>query len=308
MNSPATLPEPSAISAPTLERPVRDDATAPSGRRTRPGRRIKKVVKRLAVLAIFIAIPLALGIYFIPIAFGIYFLLGLIDVSRNSRRTLSTLDRYFFGNGFFTWLLAPFNLLLDLLCLPYRNKGVYELTDLPKEHQEEITALLEATHERDLLAQLESKMGDKKRVMIFFKWYGKNLETSLDVPEFHQKFKYIRTIGVSIFNKRQSTGKHYGPLRISLRVLYNINNVEGKDAYIRVGNHTNYWSEKKLFIFDDTLQHRSVNQTEGLRACLFVDILRPTLFPRLTGALLTGVRLLMAPARAIFYQHWTFVK
>ena len=219
MNSPATLHEPSAVSVPTLERPDRDKASVPSGRRTRPGRLIKKVVKRLAVLAIFIAIPLALGVYVFPIAFGIYFVLGLIDVSRNSRRTLSTLDRYFFGNGFFTWLLAPFNLLLDLLCLPYRNKGVYELTDLPKRHQEEITALLEATYERDLLTQLESKMGDQKRVMIFFKWYGKNLQTSLDIPEFHQKFKYIRTIGVSIFNKRQSTGKHYGPLRISLRVL-----------------------------------------------------------------------------------------
>lgn len=277
-------------------------------RKSRTLRYAKKAIKRILVPTIFVVIPLAFGIYWLPIAFGIYFLFGLVDVLRNSRRTIGTIDRYFFGNGFFTWILAPFNLLMDLLCLPYRNKGVYNLSDLPKGHQDEINELIEATRNRDLLAQLRSKMGDKKRGMIFFKWYGKNIDTSLDVPEFHKKFKFIRTIGVSIFNKRASTGKHYGPLRISIRVLYNINQIEGKNAYIRVGNHTHYWSEKKLFIFDDTLQHRSVNETDGLRACMFVDILRPTTVPWLTGALLTGVRLLMAPFRAIFYKHWTFIK
>ena len=62
--------------------------------------------------------------------------------------------------------------------------------------------------------------------MIFFKGrYGKNVDASIDVPEFHRDFKYIRTIGVSVFNKKQSTGKHYGPLRVTLRVLYNINTI-----------------------------------------------------------------------------------
>lgn len=293
-----------------LKRPVAVEVSSPATqvRKSRTKRYVTKAIKRLLVPTVFIVIPLAFEIYWIPIAFGIYFVFGLIDVMRNTRRTLGTIDRYFFGNGFFTWILAPFNLLMDLLCLPFRNKGVYNLSDLPAGHQAEINELIEATQRRDLLAQLQSKMGDKKRGMIFFKWYGKNIDTSLDVPEFHKKFKYIRTIGVSIFNKRASTGKHYGPLRISIRMLYNINNIEGKNAYIRVGNHTNYWSEKKLFIFDDTLQHRSVNETDGLRACMFVDILRPTTVPWLTGALLTGVRMLMAPFRAIFYKHWTFIK
>jgi aspartyl/asparaginyl beta-hydroxylase (cupin superfamily) len=290
--------------------PVRFDANVLAGapRKSKSFRYVKKALKRIAVPTVFVAIPLALEIYWIPVAFAVYFAVGLLDVMRNSRRTFGTVDRYFFGNGFFTWILTPFNLLMDVICLPYWNKGVYNLADLPPGHQQEINALIEATQKRDLLAQLESKMGEKKRGMIFFKWYGKNIDTSLDVPEFHKKFKYIRTIGVSIFNKRSSTGKHFGPLRISIRVLYNINNIEGKNAYIRVGNHTNYWSEKKLFIFDDTLQHRSVNETDGLRACMFVDILRPTPVPWLTGALLTGVRMLMAPFRAIFYKHWTFIK
>lgn len=286
--------------------PGASPATKPAKSRT--ARTIKRLSKRFAIVSVLVVVPILLEFYILPIIVGIYFVFGLIDVMRNSRRTVSTIDRYFFGNGFFTWILAPFNLLLDLLCLPYWNRGIYTLDDLPAGHRAEVEALIEATTKRDLLKQLEAQMGDKKRGMLFFKWYGKNIPTSIDVPEFHAKWKYIRTIGVSIFNKRQSTGKHYGPLRITLRVLYNINDMQGKDAYIRVGSHTHYWSEKKLFIFDDTLQHRSVNETDGLRACMFVDMLRPTPWPWLTNAILTGVRMAMAPFRAIFYQHWSFIK
>src|SRR5687768_7149669 len=84
----------------------------------------KKAAKRV--------VPFALGVYFIPVFFAVYVGLGLLDFVRNRRRTLETFDRYFAGNGFFTWLLAPFNLLMDLLSLPHRNKGVYQLSDLPK--------------------------------------------------------------------------------------------------------------------------------------------------------------------------------
>jgi beta-hydroxylase len=273
---------------------------APPARRVRPFRLVKKAAKRV--------IPTALAIYFIPYLFAGYFTLGLLDVIRNRRRTLSTLDRYFAGNGVFTWLLAPFNLLMDLLCLPYWNRGIYRLTDLPAGHQAEIKALIDAAHRRDLVGALAEKMAGKKRGMIFFKWYGKILESSVAVPEFHQKFRYIRTIGVSVFNKRQSTGKHFGPLRITLRVLYNVNDLQGRSAYIKVGGRTNYWSENKLFIFDDTLQHQSVNDSDALRYCMFVDILRPTPVPWLTSTLLSAVRLGMAPVRATFYRHWTFIK
>ena len=298
------------------EAPVRTGATLGlnDARATEPRRKsqalryAKKAIKHLAVLTIFIVVPIAFGFYWVPIAFAGYVVLGFIDVLRNSRRTIGTIDRYFFGNGFFTWILSPFNLLMDLICLPYRNKGVYNLAELPQGHQDEINDLIAATQQHNLVAETGVEDGSKEAGDDFFKWYGKNILTSLDVPEFHKQFRYIRTIGVSIFNKRSSTGKHYGPLRLSLRVLYNINNMEGKSAYIRVGNHTHYWSEKKLFIFDDTLQHRSVNETDGMRACMFVDILRPTLVPWLTGFLLTGVRCLMAPFRAIFYKHWSFIK
>ncbi len=261
---------------------------------------LKKTLKRV--------VPLALALYFIPWVFATYFLLGLIDVSRNSQRTIRTLDRYFAGNGVFTWLLSPFNLLLDLFCLPFWNRGIYRLQDLPKGYQAEIQTLIDAAAERNLVGLLESKMQEKKRGMIFFKWYGKNILASVDMPEYHQPFKYIRTIGVSIFNKKQSTGEHFGPLRVTLRVLYNINDIDSKNVFIRVGNQTHYWQESKLFIFDDTLQHQSCNESDAMRYCLFVDILRPSPWPALLSSILTSIRLLMAPLKAIFYKHWTFIK
>jgi aspartyl/asparaginyl beta-hydroxylase (cupin superfamily) len=260
----------------------------------------KKAAKRI--------VPAALAIYAIPTTFAVFFGFGLLDFVRNQRRTLSTFDRYFAGNGFFTWLLSPFNLLMDLLALPYRNKGIYKLKDLPKSYQDEITALIDAAHKSDLVEKLNAKLGEKKRGMIFFKWYGKNVQTSVEVPEFHQQYKFIRTIGVSIFNSRQSTGKHFGPLRVTLRVLYNINQINSRDVFIKVGNRINYWQENKLFIFDDTLQHQSCNQSDEVRYCLFVDILRPSLFPGLMSAILAGVRTLIARFNSAFYKHWTFIK
>lgn len=266
-----------------------------------PGLRLaKRVAKRVVAVAALL--------YFAPLASAVYVGLGLLDFSRNRRRTLGSLDRYFAGNGVGTWLLSPFNLLMDLLALPYRNKGIYKLADLPQPYQDEITAVLDAARSGDLVGKLEAKLGDKKRGMFFFKWYGQNLETSVDIPEFHHDFKFIRTIGVSIFNTRQSTGKHFGPLRITLRVLYNINDIASDDVYIKVGGHMHRWRDQKLFIFDDTLEHQSCNRSDEVRYCMFIDILRPSPWPRCLSALLSGVRVITARFNKLFYKHWVFLK
>ncbi|MBX3440691.1 MAG: hypothetical protein KF861_24585, partial [Planctomycetaceae bacterium] len=78
------------------------------------------------------------GMLFIPYLFASYLACGLLDFSRNRERSFTTLERYFVGNGLFTWLLSPFNLLLDLLCLPYQNPGIYRLSDLPADYQREV--------------------------------------------------------------------------------------------------------------------------------------------------------------------------
>jgi aspartyl/asparaginyl beta-hydroxylase (cupin superfamily) len=261
---------------------------------------VRRVLFPLCVLA-----PFA---YFFPKIALFYALCGAYDVSRNPGLNLTTLRRYFIGNGFPTWLLSPFNTLLDLLSLPYINKGVYRLEDLPPEHQDEVKRLLQAANDANLVAQLEEAAKQYPRTMVFFRWYGVNKETFLSVPAFHQPWKYIETIGVSVFNKKVSTSKHFGFMRASLRVLYNLNDMKDDSAYIVVGDKTSYWRENKLFIFDDTLLHESVNQTDQTRYCLFVDMVRPTRFPGIMRAVISDIRWLTQSFKFIYYQNWKLIE
>jgi beta-hydroxylase len=165
-----------------------------------------------------------------------------------------------------------------------------------------------ADNKPEIITELGRRMVEKKRGMIFFKWYGKNISNSLTIPEFHQQFKYIKTIGVSIFNKKQSTSIHYGPLRITLRVLYNLVPLENDGVYIKAANQKHLWHDNPLFIFDDTLVHQSVNESDCLRYCMFVDILRPSRHLSLLGKFLTVVKTLIISFNRIFYKNWDMIK
>ena len=206
-----------------------------------------------------------------------------------------------------TWLLSPFNILMDLLCLPYVNKGVYRLADLPPDYQEEVTRLIDTAAKQNLVRQLEERSKDNQRTMIFFKWYGVNVDTFLNIPAFHEEWKYVQTIGVSIFNKMASTSKHYGPMRATLRVLYNLNDMDDHSAYIVVGDTTSYWKENKLFIFDDTLMHQSFNETDKSRYCLFVDIIRPSYVPAVMRAVVGLIRVVSRSFNYVFYSNWKVI-
>jgi len=266
--------------------------------------RIWKYSLRRVLFPICVLAPFA---YFFPRLAIFYALCGTYDACRNRPVNAETLRRYFIGNGWGTWMLSPINILLDLLSLPYINKGVYRLADLPPAYQDEVTRVIRAANDADLVRQLEERSKQNQRTMFFFRWYGANTNTSPNVPAFHQPWKYVQTIGVSIFNRRISTSKHFGYLRASLRVLYNLNDMKDDSAYIVVGDTTSYWRDNKLFIFDDTLLHLSANDTEQPRYCLFVDIVRPTLFPHLMAGVLTVVRYLTQSFKFIYYKNWKII-
>ena len=263
--------------------------------------------KKLATRAVQVLL-LAVATYFFPKLMVFYFACGLYDVSRNTDLSLAVFDRYFVGNGALTWLLSPFNVLMDLVSLPYINKGVYKVEDLPKPYQDEIQSLIEGAHRQDLVGQLKRAAESNPRSMFFFKWYGSNVDTIIDVPEFHRDYKFIKTIGVSVFSKKESTSKHFGPLRATFRVLYNVNTMDDKSAYIVVGDTTNYWKDDKLFIFDDTLLHQSFNESEKSRYCMFIDIARPSMVPALLAGVVTLNRILFRGLNSIFYKKWKVIE
>lgn len=265
-------------------------------------RTIKKAIKYILVTAAFVGIA-----YFFPVPLLILILCGVYDVSRNRGLDASVFRQYFLKNGIGTWLASPLNILLDIFALPYWNKGVYKLEDLPKEYQEEINGLLVTADEGGLVERLEKHMGNAARAMLFFKWYGRDQQAPIDMPAFHKKFKFVRTIGVSAFRMRERTSRHFGPFRPSLRVLYCLNKIEDENAYIKVGPVENRWRDNKLFIFDDTLLHQSFNETDMPRYVLFVDILRPSYLPFVFDFAVSVIRIFFKGVNGVFYKNWKLV-
>jgi Aspartyl/Asparaginyl beta-hydroxylase len=246
--------------------------------------------------------------FFFPKIALFYALCGAYDVSRNTGLNLSTLRRYFIGNGFLVWMLSPINILLDLLSLPYVNKGVYRLEELPPDYQDEVRRLIRVTDDAGLVSQVAERSKEHRRMMLFWRCYGVNSKTIVNVPGFYEPWKYIETIGLSVFNKKITTSPHFGWLRPTLRVLYNINDIKDESAYITVGNKTSYWRDNKLFIFDDTLLHLSANETDQLRYCMFVDILRPSPFPSVMAAVVALEGYLNTKLKLITLSGWTLVE
>ncbi|UVK36898.1 aspartyl/asparaginyl beta-hydroxylase domain-containing protein [Mesorhizobium sp. AR10] len=252
-----------------------------------------------------IAVPfLTLGFYFIPIETAVFIVLGLIDVLRNDNKDWGLFRRYFLGNGLFTWLLSPFNLLVDLLS--YKNPGVWKLDQFPEDYQREVSEVLSVFKARkdEIIADIDANFGAGRRGMYVYQWYGKHKIDN--VAEFNKDFKYIKTIAVSIFSGRESTSWHFGPLRLSLRILYNLIPVKA-EVFVECGNAKNYWHDNPLYIFDDTLLHRSVNEYDGRRYCVFVDIIRPSPFPGLISALLAIVSVSVERINAMFYKNWKMI-
>src|SRR5262249_3698104 len=80
------------------------------------------------------------------------------------------------------------------------------------------------------------------------------------------------------------------------------------DAAQESGTFTSYWRENKLFIFDDTLLHQSFNETDQTRYCLFVDMVRPSPFPGVMRAVISGVRFFTQSFKFIYYQNWKVIE
>ena len=246
---------------------------------------------------------LAAALYFIPYVAIFFIVCGLIDVLRNDHRTPRLFRIYFTGNGMFTWLMSPINLLADLLS--YRNRKVWKLDDMPENYRKELDHVLGVFRDNaeKIKADIDARFKDGRRGMYIFQWYGKrHFDT---VPELTREFKYLKTVAVSVFNGRERTSFHFGPLRLTFRVLYNLGTVDSDDVYIECGNVKHVWRDDPLFIFDDTLLHRSVNDYDGRRYCVFMDMIRPSPFPRLMAAWVTLVARVAGRANAIFYKNWT---
>jgi len=252
-----------------------------------------------------VGVPVLVLGYFFPILVGVFVVAGAIDVARHKRWDVDLLSRYFAGNGLLTWALSPINILFDLISFrrPYRLR----LDDFPAEERAEIEGVLKVFDQQrdEILADLRARMAGKKRGMLFYKWYDKDVDDS--VPEFNRNYDYVKTIGVSVFNSREKTSLHFGPLRLTIRLLYNLSPRRTDNIFIEVNGAKHFWHDDPLFIFDDTIQHRSVNDEDGERFCVFVDVLRPSAMTRLQNVCVKIANMLLSGVNRIFYKNWAML-
>jgi beta-hydroxylase len=285
--------------------PVESSARRPGGAERR-GRPVSQISPKLARKLVIGAVILVAGLYFIPIITLIWVIAGLIDVMRNKRRDSMVFERYFLGNGIPTWLLSPFNLFVDLIS--YRNPGIWKLEDFPPEWQAELNEVLDVFKKRrdEIIADIDKTFESGRRGMYVYTWYGK--PSPHNVTEFKKPFRYVKTIAVSVFSGKESTTFHYGPLRLTLRVLYNLTPVRHDGIYIECQGVRHYWHDNPLYIFDDTLMHRSVNELDARRYCVFIDVMRPTPVPSVLTVLISLVSLAVEQFKSVFYKHWKMLR
>ncbi|MCH9000217.1 MAG: aspartyl/asparaginyl beta-hydroxylase domain-containing protein [Proteobacteria bacterium] len=246
----------------------------------------------------------ALGgaLYFVPFLAIFFIATGILDVLRNERKDGNLFERYFLGNGVTAWFLSPINLSMDLLC--YRNKRIYGLEDFSEECRKEIEEVLSVfvARKEEIVAHVDRAFESGRRGMLVYRWYGRQYDE--EIAEFNKPFKYLRTIAVSVFEGNESTSFHFGPLRLTLRVLYNLTPVESEEVFIECGRTKHYWHKNPLFIFDDTLMHRSVNQDAARRYCVFMDVIRPSPVTALLSVLLAAISAMAQRTKGVFYRNW----
>jgi beta-hydroxylase len=267
----------------------------------------KNIQKRLRRISIFAVIVLA-GLYFVPYLMAFYLICGVLDITREHKITYELVEKYFMGNGILTWMLSPLNLLTDLFSL--KNPGVYKLQDLPDGHRAEIEACVAAFRDNgDLIKQrVAETLGTSKRGMLTFRWFNKVQPTVVRIPELEREHRYIKTVAISVFNTRERTSWHFGPLRLTLRVLYNLDPIDSREVYIQADDKTHYWIDDPLFIFDDTFFHCSINGVDKVRYCLFMDITRPNRAQVLFDRAVDVAAFVSGSLKTLFYKNWSFIR
>jgi aspartyl/asparaginyl beta-hydroxylase (cupin superfamily) len=264
-------------------------------------------VKHIRRLFLFIVIVGA-GMYVVPVPTVALLACGLVDVARHKKISYDLIEHYFMGNGIGTWFLSPINLLADLFSC--RNIGQYKLDDVPPGYRREIEAIIRAFVENGELikAHIAKSLEQSRRTMLTFKWYNAPQSTDLKIPGFDGEHRYIKTIAISVFNMRERTKWHFGPLRLTFRVLYNLEPINSRDVFIEVDDRVHYWADEPLFIFDDTFFHRSINDVDHVRYCLFMDIVRPNYAQHAFDVAVLCASTIADSFKRVFYKNWSFIR
>lgn len=121
------------------------------------------------------------------------------------------------------------------------------------------------------------------------------------VPELVQAF-------FSVLDPHKSIPLHEGPYLGYLRFHLGLRVPRQNPPLIRVNGRDYTWREGEGVLFDDTWPHEVINHSDGIRAVLIVDIMRPlTGLPALINRFMTGVLAKYTYGRAVAAKAERFV-
>jgi ornithine lipid ester-linked acyl 2-hydroxylase len=125
--------------------------------------------------------------------------------------------------------------------------------------------------------------GDQWKTFMFYvygKKYKENCERCPETERVLNRIPGMKSAMYSILAPRKYIAPHRGPYKGVLRYHLGLMIPEPEGSCrIRVGNDVRNWKEGKSMIFDDSNEHEAWNDTDSYRVVLFVDVVRPTIFP-----------------------------
>lgn len=136
----------------------------------------------------------------------------------------------------------------------------------------------------EIMPEVKTITTDNLWKTFFLAGYGlESDENAKRCPETIRILKNIpgmKTAFYSILAPKKHIPAHKGPYNGVLRYHLGLIVPEPKEkCRIRVVDKITHWDEGDSIIFDDTFEHEVWNDTDGFRAVLFVDFVRPVYFP-----------------------------
>ncbi|MEN2993232.1 MAG: aspartyl/asparaginyl beta-hydroxylase domain-containing protein [Bacteroidia bacterium] len=112
------------------------------------------------------------------------------------------------------------------------------------------------------------------------RWSERNTRLCPETTRLLRRIPGIKTAFFSILEPGKYIPPHRGPYNGVLRLHLGLIVPKARErCWIRVHDQRLYWEEGKVLIFDDCFDHEVHNDTNELRAVLFVDFVRPLYFP-----------------------------
>ena len=120
---------------------------------------------------------------------------------------------------------------------------------------------------------------DDKWRLFFLKgariWFKKNCKLMPVTTAILKRHPYVISAYISVLGPRKKLNPHSGPFSGVLRLHLALDIPHPHRCYLQVRGERAYWREGHCLLFDDTYEHCAVNNTDELRAVLFMDVLKP---------------------------------